>query len=414
MAGYISRPARISRFLEKSLRATSRTQRHRLVPLTFVAGLGMYALTGSAARAASVLTVDYSCAIKLATPVAVRTAMHAAGQNGVLLKGAQALDALARVDSMVFDKTGTLTQGVLTVTDVQPLDGRTPDELLALAAGAEEHYGHPVARAVFQAAQDQGLTLPRISRVDFIVAHGVSAHVEGLRVLVGSRHFIHEDESVDCSAADQRADELRAQGKTLLYVAHDEQLVGLIGLRDAPRPEAAAVLRGLKALGVSRLVMLTGDHPRSAQAIAGLLPELDEVHAGLRPEEKAGLVREMRHQGLHPAFVGDGVNDSPALLEAEVGICMPMAADLARDAAQVVLMRDDLHGLAYALNIARRTDAVLHRCLWSAVGVNTALMGLAGAGILPTLASATLHNSTTVGILAYAATNKGERHDSDS
>ncbi len=408
--------ARISRFLEKSLRTTSKTQRRsealadRLVPLTFISGLGMYALTGSAARAASVLTVDYSCAIKLATPVAVRTAMHAAGRQGVLLKGTQALDALAGVDAMVFDKTGTLTQGVLEVTDVLPLDGRAPDELLALAAGAEEHYGHPVARAVLQAARDRELGLPRISRVDFIVAHGVSAHVEGRRVLVGSRHFIHEDEAVDCTGADGLVDVLRAKGKTLLYVAQDERLIGLIALRDILREEAGRTLRELKALGVSRLVMLTGDHPHSAQAIADQLPELDQVHAGLRPEDKARLVRELRDQGLRTAFVGDGVNDSPALLEAEVGICMPMAADLAREAAQVVLLRDDLQGLVFALSIARRTDAVLRQCFWSAVGINSALMGLAAIGVLPTLASAVLHNASTVGILAYAATNKGGTH----
>lgn len=405
--------ARIARFLERSLRNKSRTQRRsealadRLVPMTFGVGLGMYILTGSAARAASVLTVDYSCAIKLATPVAVRTAMHAAGQNGVLLKGAQALEALAGVDTMVFDKTGTLTRGVLEVTDILPLENYSEEEVLALAAGAEEHYGHPVARAVLRAARDRELELPRMSQVDFIVAHGVSAHVEGQRVLVGSRHFVHEEEGVNCSQVDELVEAMRDQGKTLLYLALEGRLIGLIALRDVLRDEAADVLRMLKAQGVGRLIMLTGDHPRSARAIAGQLPDLDEVHAGLRPEDKAEMVNALRAQGRKVAFVGDGVNDSPALLNADVGVCMPLGADLARDAAQVVLMRDDLHGLVLSRTIARHTEEVLRRCLWSAVGVNSALLVLAGAGILPTIVSATLHNASTVGILAYAAMNKG-------
>lgn len=405
--------ARIARFLEKSLRNKSKTQKRsealadRLVPLTFAAGLGMYLLTGSAARAASVLTVDYSCAIKLATPVAVRTAMHAAGQGGVLLKGAQSLETLAGVETMVFDKTGTLTRGALDVTDVLPLENFSEEEVLALAAGAEEHYGHPVARAVLQAARDRNLELPRMSQVDFIVAHGVSAHVDGQRVLVGTRHFLHEDESVDCAQVDEQVESMRDQGKTVLYLALEGRLIGLIALRDTLRPEAADTLRALKSLGVKRLIMLTGDHPRSAQAVAAQLPDLDEVRAGLRPEDKAEIIESLRTQGGKVAFVGDGVNDSPALLTADVGLCMPLGADLARDAAQVVLLRDELSGLITSREIALHTEKVLRRCLWSAVGVNSALLVLAGAGIIPTVVSATLHNASTVGILAYAAMNKG-------
>ncbi len=409
--------ARISRFLEKSLRTKSGGQKRsenladRLVPLTFGVGLGMYVLTGSAARAASVLTVDYSCAIKLATPVAVRTAMHAAGREGVLLKGALALEALAEVDTMVFDKTGTLTRGALQVTDVISLGGLGEDEALALAAGAEEHYGHPVARAVVRAAQSKGLPLPRMSQVDFVVAHGVSAYLDGRRVLVGSRHFIEADEGVDCSAVEHCVTELAEHGKTLLYLALEGRLVGLIALRDTLREEAAQTLRALRQRGVNRLIMLTGDHLRSARAIADQLPDLDELHAGLRPEEKAAIIERLKEQGRRVAFVGDGVNDSPALLTAHVGICMPEGADLARDAAQVLLLRDDLKGLVLSREIAQRTDRVLKNCLWSAVGVNSALLAMAGAGLMPTIASAALHNVSTIGILAYAGMNKGGADD---
>jgi Cu2+-exporting ATPase len=407
--------ARIGKFLEKSLRTQSSRQRwsetlaDRLVPLTFGVGMGIYLLTGSAARASSVLAVDYSCAIKLATPVAVRTAMHSAGQNGVLLKGAQALEALSGVDTLIFDKTGTLTHGLLELTDILPLEDFTEEAILALAAGAEEHYGHPVAKAVVQAAKKRGLPLPSASQVDFIVAHGVSAYVDGKRVLVGSRHFIEEDEGISCTAADLHVEKLHTEGKTLLYLALENRLIGLMALRDTLRSEAGAILRELKAKGFSHLVMLSGDQPKPAMAIADQLPELDEVHAGLKPEDKAMIIARLKEEGRKVAFVGDGVNDAPALLAADVGICMAEGADLARDTAQVLLLKDDLKGLALARSLARNTEKVLHNSLWSAVGINSTLLILASMGRIRTLTSAALHNASTIGILAYAAMNKGEK-----
>lgn len=409
--------ARLSRSLERSLRNRSVGQRRsdaladRLVPFTFGSGLGVYIMTGSASRAASVLTVDYSCAIKMAAPVAVRTAMHAAGKSGVLIKGPQALEALAGIDTMVFDKTGTLTKGTLELREIIPVGGFSEKEVLALAAGAEEHYGHPAARAVVQEARQRGLKLPGMSQVDFVVAHGVSAYVQGKRVLVGSRHFIHEDEGVDCTLLEKEEKDLLDQGKTLLYLALEGRLAGIMALQDVLRPEAAQALRRLKSQGVTRMVMLTGDQARSARAMAARLPELDQVLAGLRPGEKAEIIAKMRAEGRRVAFVGDGVNDSPGLLEADVGISMSLGAQLARDAAQVVLIRDNLQGLVLAHRIAGHTEQVLRNCLWSAVGINSALLALAGAGVLPTLASAALHNASTVGILAYAAMNKGENDE---
>ncbi|NCC26198.1 MAG: heavy metal translocating P-type ATPase [Deltaproteobacteria bacterium] len=400
--------ARISSMLEKSLRSKSPSQKRseeladRLVPLTFGAGAGLYALTGDMRRAASVLTVDYSCAVKLSYPVAVRSAMYSAAKEGVLIKGAQSLDALSRVDTFVFDKTGTLTRGSLRVTDLVALPGYVETDLLSWAAGAEQHYGHPVARAVTAKAREVGLKLPDMSNVDFIVAHGVSAYVDGIRVLVGSRHFIHDDEGIDCRPADNLSSELLDQGKSLLFVARGSELVGLIGMRDDLRPEAGESLRLLRQFGVSRLVVLSGDHVRTAQAVCAHIPELDEVHAELKPEDKAAVVERLKSEGRRIAFVGDGVNDAPAMLAADVGVCMPKGADLARESAQVVLMGEDIRALPLALSIAKRTDTTLRRCVLSAIGINSGIMALAAAGYIPAVLSAAAHNSTTVGILAYS------------
>jgi len=401
--------ARIGRFLENSLRTQSVSQKKsdeladKLVPITFGLGLALFALTRDVTRAASVLTVDYSCAIKLSSPVAVKSGMHTAGHCGVLLKGAQALDNLSRIDTIVFDKTGTLTQGDLKVADVRPLNGLLGSDLLALAAGAEEHYAHPVARAVVAEAKEQKLDLPPISQVDFIVAHGVSAYVEGERVLVGSRHFLEDDEGVDCSAVRTESRALRGEGKSILYVARSGQLVGIIALRDELRPEAAEALGMLKDRGINKIVMLTGDHKDTAKSIAADLGCIDEVHWELKPEDKASIVKELQDAGNFLAFAGDGVNDAPALVSADVGICMPGGADLARESAQVVLLEDDLRILAVARDVAENTQRVLERTFQAAVGINSAVLLGASMGKLSPVASAFLHNASTLGILSYAA-----------
>ncbi|MFW5500700.1 MULTISPECIES: heavy metal translocating P-type ATPase [unclassified Maridesulfovibrio] len=401
--------ARINRYLESSLRSQSKTQiqsaelADKLVPLTFGAGLGVYALTGDLARAASVLTVDYSCAIKLSTPVATRTSMYTASKAGVLLKGGQALDNLAAVDTIVFDKTGTLTKGELKVTDIVPMPLYEEEELLSIAAGAEEHYAHPVARAVVNEAKEQGIQLPEVSGVDFIVAHGVSAYVDGKRVLVGSQHFVEEDEHVDCSYMEKKARQLRNAGKNLLFVAMDEELIGVIAMRDELRPEALEALEAFKDAGIKRIEILTGDHRSTALALAAQLPPVDAVHWELKPEDKANIVKELKEGGAKVAFAGDGVNDTPALVCADVGICMPSGADLARESAQVVMLNEDMLTLVEAHRIALTNRETLSNCLWSAVGINSATLLLAGMGKISTLAAAMTHNLSTVGILGYAA-----------
>jgi Cu2+-exporting ATPase len=400
--------ARIGRFIDQSLRSKSKTQTKsaeladKLVPITLGLGGLMLLATRDVNRATSVLTVDFSCAVKLASPVAVRSGMYAAGQAGVLLKGATALDALQDVDTVVFDKTGTLTTGQITVTDIIAQEGLSETDVLALAAGAEEHYDHPVARAVVREAKKRAITLAPISRVDFIVAHGVSASIAGANILVGSHHFVAEDEGVPCAHMEAAATDLRRQGKSLLYVAKEGALAGLIALRDDPRPEAPAVLDALKASGVTRIVVLTGDHKDTALALGRHLPQIDDLHYELRPEDKAAIVEQLKADGRIPAFVGDGVNDAPALVTAHVGICMPKGADLAREAAQVLLLHDNLWAIVTAREAAIRTNTVIRRMFKATIGLNSLIMLLATGGLSPVL-SAILHNASTVGILGYAA-----------
>ena len=400
--------ARISRFLEQSLKSKSATQKKsdeladKLVPITFALGLGMFIITRDVVRAASVLTVDYSCAIKLATPVAARTAMYSAAKNGVMMKGSEALDALARVETIIFDKTGTLTRGLLDITDIITFDAITRNELLALAAGAEEHYSHPVANAVVNAARKRNIPFPETGEVDFVVAHGVSAYINGRRVIVGSRHFIEDDEGIDCSAACTDAETLMLQGKSLLYVAAENSLLGIIALQDQLRKETPSVLRALKTLGIKKIIVLTGDHMVTAKALADKLDMIDEIHWELKPEDKAAIIENVKADGSLIAFAGDGVNDAPAMVTADLGICMPEGADIARDASQLVLLENDLNCLVKARRIAVQNQKSIENSFKAAVGLNSVILLLASTGQLMPVTSAILHNTTTLGILGYA------------
>ncbi len=400
--------ARISTFLENSLRYESESQKRsdeladKLVPVTFGLGLGLLAVTQDLAKAAAVLTVDYSCAIKLANPVAVRVAMFTAATEGVLLKGSQAMDSLSRVDTLVFDKTGTLTKGQLQVTDLHGV-GIDEDELLTIAASAEEHYSHPVADAVVSAAKEKGIKLPPTGQVDFIVAHGVSAYIDGKNILVGSRHFIEDDEAIDCSAISKQVEELQKEGKSILYVAREQKLAGIIGLRDELRPEAEDVLEKLKESGIKKIVILTGDARLTADALAAELPAVDEVYSELKPEDKANIVKRLQAEGCKVGFTGDGVNDAPALVSADVGICLPDGADLAKESAQVILLQDSLYSLLAGRLIAQRSQETIQHSFYAAVGLNSVFLFLATLGRIMPVTAALLHNISTVAILGYSA-----------
>jgi heavy metal translocating P-type ATPase len=400
--------ARIAEYIEQSLTVKSQAQlgasrlADRLVPAVLGLAGAAFVLTRDWQRTASVLQADYSCALKLATPVAFKSSMYAAGKNGILFKGASALERLAEADTFVFDKTGTLTTGLLEVTDSIALDPSfTPDDLIFLAASVEEHYFHPLAIAVVSAARAANGRHFDHTEVEFVVAHGVASEIDGKRIIIGSRHFVEEDEGIDVTKHERIVKRLYREGKTLLYVGHGGKLIGLLALKDQPRENGAKVVRRLRALGVKRILMLTGDHRERAAELAGSFG-LDDFHAELLPEDKAAIIEKMKTDGARIAFIGDGINDAPALSSAHVGIAMQKGADIARMSADIALLEDDIARIVDAKRIADRGMRLIDTNYRLAVGLNTAILGAAALGALRPIAAATLHNGTTIGILLNA------------
>lgn len=408
--------ARIAKFIGNSLKNRSKSETRafqvadRMVPVTFGIGAAALLLTRDFRRASSVLSVDYSCALKLVIPTAVKSSLFRAGSEGIFIKGSQALESLSEVDTVVFDKTGTLTKGMLEVSEIISYSGMDDRELLCVAASAEEHYNHPVASAVVKEAERRNIELKQTGEVDFIIAHGVSAYVDGSHVLAGSRHFIHDDENIDCKAADRDAKKLRKTGRSILYLAVDKKLAGIIALKDVSRDETAEVIRKLPEYGIKRIVMLTGDHRDTAMCIAEETG-IKEVYYEMKPEDKLATVNRLKDEGCKIAFVGDGVNDAPALLSAHVGISMPEGADLTRETADVTLLRDDLRSILRAMQISADTMKVIKRVSRTNIGVNTMTVLLSLAGVISPLQSAVLHNGTTLSTLVYALQLSGGKNE---
>lgn len=409
-----STTAKINRFILEALQQRSYTQRissemaDRRVLVTFGIGALVLACTGDFTRLSSVFMVDYSCALKLSTPVSFKAGMYQAARAGVLLKGSKAIEDLAEIDTVVFDKTGTLSHGDLRVTDVISLQPERYDEqqLLAVAASVEEHSKHPVATAVVQAARRRNLGHIHHGEVEHIVAHGLRSSMGEDSFTIGSRHFLESHELIDVGAHRDRIDALEAAGKMLLYLAQGKDLVGILALEDRLRDEAIEVLRRLREGGVANLVLLTGDRWPKARGLARRL-RMDEVYAEMAPEDKAEMVKALQRQGRRVAFVGDGVNDAPALATADVGISMPRGADITRHMADVVLLKDDLGGVAAARELAAGTMRLIRSNMILAEGVNSAIMLGAALGWLPPTATALLHNGATIGILLRAMASQG-------
>ncbi len=401
--------ARITRFIEESLKKQSKTQRmadelaNQRVYYTLGLGVLVYLLTRDTQRLAAVFLVDHACPLKLGTPVAIKSAMYRGATHGMLFRGGQAIENIANADTIVFDKTGTLTTGNLEVTDIIPLteDTKWPqNEILALIASVEEHATHPVADAVVKSAKHKALHHIEHEDVDYMVAHGLTTQVEGQKLIIGSRHFLEEHQQISFVAHDPLIKELEGQGKTLLYAALNETPFSIVGLRDHLRPEAAQIVTQLKQSGMKTIALLTGDQRDKALALAEQLGiETEHVYYECPPEEKGNIVKQLQNKGHQVAFVGDGVNDAPALITADVGIAMPKGADLARATADIVLLDDHLETVLNAKRLGDKTMQLIHYHFNVSMVVNSAVAGGAALGLLSPVLTALLHNGTTIGIL---------------
>ncbi|MCV6608058.1 MAG: heavy metal translocating P-type ATPase [Campylobacterales bacterium] len=379
----------------------------KLVPVTLgLAGLS-YLISRDFESVASVLQADYSCALKLATPVAFKTSIAQAGKNGIMIKGAKSIEALYEADTFVFDKTGTLTHGELEVESIDSFDDEwSESEILNLTASAEEHYFHPVAEAIVNAAKNRGFVHMHHDEVEFIVAHGVRTTVNGKEVVIGSRHFLEDDEKISFKGHKRKINQYLKDGKVVLYVGYDKKLLGTICMKDSVRKNAKDMITKLKELGVKKTVMLTGDVEAKAQALAEEIG-IDEVYANMKPTEKAEIVKKLKDKGAKVAFIGDGINDAPALMSATVGISMSKGADIAKATADIGLLRDDIASVVEAKKIAVETMKLINVNFNATVGINSMILLGATAGMFSPLTTAILHNGTTIGLLANSV--KGVR-----
>lgn len=371
----------------------------KLVPVTLgLAGVS-YLINRDFESVAAVLQADYSCALKLATPVAFKSSISKAGKNGIMIKGAKAIEALNNADTFVFDKTGTLTHGDLEVESINSFLPKWKEEdILNLTASAEEHYFHPVAEAVVKAAREKGFVHMHHEEVEFIVAHGVKTTVNGKEVVIGSRHFLEDDEGIDFSKHEKKIEKCLLEGRTLLYVGYDKKLLGTIGMRDRVRQNAKETLQKLKNMGVKEIVMLTGDIKEKADSLAKELG-VDTVYANMKPTQKADIIKSLKDKGAKVAFVGDGINDAPALMSADVGISMSKGADIAKATADIGLLKDDIDAVAQAKELANKTMKLINNNFNATVGVNSLILTGATVGLFSPITTAVLHNGTTIGLL---------------
>ena len=377
----------------------------RLVPWCLAGTVATYALTRNVTRAISILMVDFSCALKLSMPLAVLSAMRECGEYHITVKGGKYLEALAQADTIVFDKTGTLTRATPQVVQVVPFSGCGEQEVLQLAACLEEHFPHSMANAVVRAAKEQGISHEEMhSEVEYIVAHGIASRVGGTRVVIGSAHFIFEDEGCTIPAEEQAKFDALDPQYSHLYLAASGVLAGVICIADPLRPEAAQVLHKLRKLGITQTVMMTGDSDRTARAIAAQVG-VDRCFAEVLPEDKADFVRNAKAEGHTVVMIGDGINDSPALSAADIGIAIHSGAAIAREIADVTIRADSLEELVTLKAIANALQKRVGSNYRFVLSFNSALILLGALGILPPATSAMLHNLSTLGISLHSMTD---------
>ena len=367
----------------------------KLVPYSLGGTAITYLLTRNVTKALSILMVDFSCALKLSMPISVLSAIREANLYNITVKGGKYLEAVAEADTIVFDKTGTLTKATPTVVDVVSFDGRTPDELLRIAACLEEHFPHSMAKAVVNAAKEKNLVHEELhSKVEYVVAHGISSTIEGKSVIIGSSHFVFEDEKCTIPEGKEKLYEQLPGECSHLYMAINRKLAAVVCVEDPLREEAQRVIAELKSKGI-KVVMMTGDSDRTAKVIASKVG-VDEYFSEVLPEDKASFIEKEKADGRKVIMIGDGINDSPALSASDIGIAISDGAEIAREIADVTIGADNLEEIVVLKNLSDRLMERIHNNYRSIVGINTCLIAGGVMGIFPPTTSALLHNTSTL------------------
>lgn len=384
--------------LKSNLESRAERLADRLVPYTFLGTGLVYALTRDVTRALSVLMVDFSCALKLAMPISVLSAIRESGKYGITVKGGKFLESVAETDTIVFDKTGTLTKAAPRVADVVAFGDWDPQEALRIAACLEEHFPHSIARAVVEEAAARDLHHEEMhSEVDYIVAHGISTFIEDKKAIIGSYHFVFEDEACKIPRGQKQKFNSLPTQYSHLYLAVEGKLAAVILIEDPLREEASDVICGLRKAGFSRIVMMTGDSERTAATVAEKIG-VDSYYSEVLPEDKARFVNEERKRGHHVMMIGDGINDSPALSAADVGVAISDGAAIAREIADITLGGNDLYSLIILRQISKSLMRRIRKNYRSIVSINSSLIALGVAGIIQPTTSALFHNATTLAI----------------
>lgn len=401
-----TRVSKIIKVIEESEGSKADVQNHaemlasKIVPYSFLLSGLIYLFSSNPLKAASVLLVDYSCSIKLSTPLALMSAMIAASKRGILVKGGRFIEKLAQANIFVFDKTGTLTEAKPKVFDLISFNGYSREYLLKNVACVEEHFSHPVATAVVKKAEDEGLVHEENhAEVEYVLAHGIASRIEGKRILVGSKHFICEDNKIRVQCEEPVIKDFMDKGYSILYVAVEDKLAGVVVIEDQIREDAQKFLKMLKDRHVGRIIMLTGDNDATARHVAKRLG-IEEYYGQLLPEKKREIVKNLKDNGYIVAMVGDGINDSPALSCADIGISLQHGADIAREACDILLLDAALEGIIEAREIAQDAMSRIKKNFRHIIGINSALIGLGIVGMITPVTSAFLHNATTILVTA--------------
>ena len=382
--------------LKSSVEGKAEHLADRLVPYTLLGTGAAWLLTRNVTRTLSVLMVDFSCALKLAMPITVLSAIREAGENHITVKGGKFLEAVADADTIVFDKTGTLTKATPTVKDVVVFGEYPKEEALRIAACLEEHFPHSMAKAVVDAAKERNLSHEEMhSKVEYIVAHGISSYINDKKVVIGSSHFVFEDEECTIDPQYQDRYDTLPPEYSHLYLAIEHKLAAVICIEDPLREDAAEMVKSLKAAGITKVVMMTGDSERTAAAIAKRVG-VDEYYAEVLPEDKANFVEKEKSEGRKVIMIGDGINDSPALSAADAGIAISDGAEIAREIADITIAADDLREVVTLKLLSNLMLKRIHRNYRSIVGINSGLIVLGVTGMIQPTMSALLHNTSTL------------------